>query len=473
MGFVAQALEQRSRVGASIHPSRLDDPRVLFGNGYSDDATGLNLGEMDVLGWPAVLQALRIISWSIGMLPVHLYERVGDGQKKLKPADNHPVHWLLHDEPHEEFTPFEFNAAMVFSALFRGNAYAQIMTDPGGDVSSLFPMNTHKMAVRRFNGKLYYDYHEDTGVRTFPQDKILHIKGFGDGGILGFALNSLSRTTLAKGVAMDRFGARVFKNGMTSGVVVEQEQPHKFANDEEQRRFYDKIREGVSGEDNWHRVFGLPYGMKMKNLGVSPKDAQLIEGLTFQVQDVSRLTGVPPSLLMELSRATFSNVEQQLLQFVQLCLGPWLANVEQRYKKSLLTRPERKRYTIKFLVDALLRTDLKTQNDALRVAVGQPWMSVNEARDLKELQPLEGEQYNEVALPLNMANPGGDPGITPPAAPSSSGGSTTTEGNTPAQDGDADTGQRAARQLTSDNGQLTTEENTAETVVPHSLEGGR
>jgi len=434
MGFVAAALESRNRVGTSVHPARLDDPRTMFYGASGDDATGLELSESEVLGWPALIQALRMISWSIGMLPCHLYEQTGQGKGKLKTADDHPLHWILHDEPHPEYTPFEFKSCMAFRAAFQGDAYAQIIRSRGGIVEKVFPMETHRMTTRRVNGELIFDYNEGGRVKAFPAYEILHIKGFSDGGILGFALNQLSRTTLAKGVAMDRFGARVFKNGMTSGVVVEQEQPHKFPNEEEQKRFYDKIRDGISGQDNWHRVFGLPYGMKMKNLGVSPKDAQLIEGLTFQVQDIARLTGVPPSLLMELSRSTFTNSEQQMLQFVQLCLQPWITLIEERFKKSLLTMEERKRYVIKFLVDALLRTDLKTQNDALRVAVGQPWMSVNEARDLKELQPLEGEQYNEVALPLNMANPGGDPGVSDTGNGA--------EAQTPAQDGDADTGQR-------------------------------
>lgn len=409
MGFVAQAMERRASVGASVHPAQLDDPRVIFGSGYADDATGLNLSETDVLGWPAVMQALRIISWSIGMLPCHLYEKQGEGKKKLRQADEHPVYWLLHDEPHPDYTPFEFNSAMVFNALLRGNAYAQLVSKKAGVVDSLFPLDPTRMKTQHINGKLIYVYSAAGGEskKIFPSSEILHIKGFSDGGLLGFALNQISRTTLAKGVAMDRYGARVFKNGMASGSVIESDQPQKWKNDEERDRFYSKLQDRLQGEDNWHKVIGLPYGMSMKNLGISPKDAQLIEGLTFQVQDIARLTGVPPSLLMELSRATFSNVEQQLLQFVQLCLGPWLVNIEQRYKKSLLSIDERKRYVIKFLVDALLRTDLKTQNDALRVAVGQPWMSVNEARDLKELAPVDGG--DEVAKPMNMGNPGGNP----------------------------------------------------------------
>lgn len=432
MGFVASAMEQRATMGPSIHPARLDDPRVIFGAGYADDATGLNLGEVDVLGWPAVMQALRIICWSIGMLPCHLYEKEGDGKKKLRQADEHPVHWLLHDEPHPDYTPFEFNAAMVFSALLRGNGYAQIVRGTKREPLKLFPLDASRMNVHRVNGTVGYVYHDGGQRVPFSSDEILHIKGFSDGGLIGFALNQISRTSLAKGVAMDRYGARVFKNGMASGSFTEMTDPAgKFKNEEERDRFYNKLQDRLSGQDNWHKVIGLPYGMTLKNLGISPKDAQLIEGLTFQVQDISRLTGVPPSLLMELSRATFSNVEQQLLQFVQLCLGPWIVNIEQRYKKSLLSVDERKRFVIKFLVDALLRTDLKTQNDALRVAVGQPWMSVNEARDLKELAPVMGG--DEVAKPLNMGNPGGNPGQSlEPAGPAD-------DGQAPPQDGNADT----------------------------------
>jgi len=438
MGFVAAAMERRAGVGPSVHPSKLDDPRVMFGSGYGDDATGLELSETEALGWPALLQALRMISWGIGLMPCHLYEQTGagGGKGKLRQAEEHPLHRVLHDEPHPEYTPFEFNSAMAFRAAFQGDAYAQIIRKRSGAVESIFPMDTHRCTAHRRNGKLYFEYREEGGnTRNFPEHEILHIKGFNDGGILGFALNQISRTTLAKGVALDRYGARVFRNGQAAGAFAELSQPTKWKSEEEQKRFFDKLQDGLKGQDNWHRVVGLPYGMTLKSLGISPKDAQLIEGLVFQVQDIARLTGVPPSLLMELSRSTFTNSEQQMLQFIQLCLGPWIVNIEQRYKKSLLTVDERKRYVIKFLVDALLRTDLKTQNDALRVAVGQPWMSVNEARDLKELAPIDDAEYDKVGLPLNMANPGGNPAQS--EEPGGDG-----DGVAPAQDGDSDTGQR-------------------------------
>jgi HK97 family phage portal protein len=400
MGFVANAL-QRWGARAAVP---LSEPRVTVSGRFSGDSTGMNLSEREVLGWPVVLQAMRVMSWSLASLPCHIYERTEDGLEKLA-ADDHRLRWVLHEEPHPEYTPFEFMSAVVFNALFRGNFFGYIMTDWAGEVECIVPLVTSRMQVDRPNDAIRYRYRtEDGEVYTLPASEVLHIKGFNDGGVLGYALNEIAPNTFAKGVAMDRFGARVFKNGMTGGAVIEAEQPFKFNNDDEKKRFYDKIQESMSGQDNWHRVIGLPYGMKMKNLGVSAKDAQLIEGLTFQVQDVARLTGIPPTLLMDLSRATFTNSEQQMLQFVQLTLGPWIVNIEQALMAKLLSREERKKYKIKFLVDALLRADLKTQSEALAVAVGGPWMTLNEARRLKELSPLEGG--NEVARPQKTRGAG-------------------------------------------------------------------
>lgn len=417
-------------MGPSVHPSRLDDPRIVFGDAYGahDESTGLRLTERDVLGWPAVLQACRLVSWSIGMTPCQLFEKTTEGTKKLKAAEDHPLHWILHDEPHPEYTPFEWKADIAFNAIFRGNWYGQKITTQGNAIQSVFPLDTNRMdRVDRINGRLKFTYREaNSRLRVFDMDELTHVRGFADGGVLGLALQQLSPRTVAKGVAMDQFGAKVFKNGVLSTAIVEQDPDVKLRWTEDERKaFFDKLSDSISGSENWHKVIGLPGGMHLKSLGISAKEAQLVEGLTFQVQDVARLTGVPPSLLMDLSRATFSNVEQQMLQFFKLVLGPWFAILEQRFAKSLLTPEERRRYVIKFNPDAILRTTLKERYDAYRVAVGQPWMSVNEARDLEDMPSL-GETGDVVMQPLNMTNPGGNPDNTEePMAPPQDGDSGT------------------------------------------------
>jgi len=450
MGFVASAIEQRATRLPGVHPSSGASSSIFGNYGYGDDATGMNLSESEVLGWPALLQALRMLGGCMGMMPCHMYERGSGATRKLTINENHPLHWLLHEEPHPEYTPFEFFFGIPFNATFRGNYFGQILRNRKGEVQHVFPLDTHRMTgIQRVYGKLKFFYRQEDGsTRPFDDSEILHVPGFRDG-ILGYAINELARTSLAKGVAMDRFGARVFASGMNAAGILESDAgTGDFKNLDEKKKFIQGIKDALMGEDNWHTVIGLPAGMKMRTLGVSAKETQLVEAMTFQVQEAARLTGVPPSLLMENSRSTFTNTEQQMLQFIQLGLGQWVVSVEQRLKKSLMTEAERKKFTIKFLVDALLRTDLKTQNDALRVAVGRPWMSVNEARDLKELAPVAGG--NDVLAPLNMANPGGNPGQsdTPAADPQAG-----ADGQAPPQDGDANT-----RQLTVDSGQLTARE---------------
>lgn len=428
--FTSKKSETRATVGPSVHPSRLDDPRIIFGDSYGayDDSTGMRLTERDVLGWPAVLQACRLVSWTIGMTPCQLFEKTTSGTQKLSAAEEHPLYWLLHDEPHPEYTPFEWKSDIAFNAMFRGNWYGQNIRTTGGAIQSVFPLDTSRMKrVDRINGRLKFSYHlANHQDRVFDMSEITHVRGFGDGGILGLALQQLSPRTVAKGVAMDSFGGKVFKNGVLSTAIVEQDPDVKLRwTEEDKKAFFDKLSDSISGSDNWHKVIGLPGGMHLKSLGISAKDAQLIEGLTFQVQDVARLTGVPPSLLMDLSRATFSNVEQQMLQFFKLVLGPWFAMLEQRFAKSLLTPEERKRYVIKFNPDAILRTTLKERYDAYRVAVGQPWMSINEARDLEDMPSL-GEVGDVVMQPLNMTDPGGNPDTTnTPKAPPKDGDSGT------------------------------------------------
>lgn len=436
MGLVATALterraraEARALVGPSMHPSRLDDPRVIFGDGLPDDHTGMHLGEREVLGFPAVLQACRLVSWAIGMTPCQIFEKSDSGATKLKAAEDHPLYWLLHDEPHPEYTPFEWKSAIVLAALFRGNWYGQQIRTSGGPLDAVFPLDSSRMTADRVRGKLWYRYDQSGGVRRmFKPEEICHVRGFMDGGLLGLALQQLSPTSLAKGVAMERFGARVFRSGMTAGALVEEDADGKGPrNADERKELAEKLRDALTGEKNWHNLSVLPPGMKLRTLGINAKEALLIDALNYQVQDISRLTGVPPALLMDLSHGTFTNTEQQMLMLHQLVLGPWFVNLEQRFAMSFLSKEERRKYVIKFNADALLRTDLKTRYESYRIAVGRPWMSPNEARDLENLQPIEGGDI--VLEPLNMGNPGGDPDTT---------------GEAPPQDGDADTGQRSS-----------------------------
>jgi len=367
------------------------------------------------------------------MLPSPLYEKVKGGTTKIRAAEEHPLWWVLEKEPNREQTPFEFKTELIANALLRGDSYAQVVRSPlSGHVQEIWPLLTCQMEeTRRVNGWLYYDYRDGAGKITTLTNKkrdILHLKGFTDKGFLGYAMAQRAATTFGKMGAMDEFGARVFKTGMSPGSVVETE--HQFKTKEDKQAFADKLSDTYGGVSNSHKVAVFDNGMKFRTVGITAQEAQMIEGMTFQVQEVARIFGIPPHLLMELSKATFSNIEHQMIQFIQLTLGPWMTNIEQRMEKVLLEAEERKTYYIEFMVDALLRTDIKTRFEALRIAVGQPFMSVNEGRDKLNMDPVDG--YDDIAKPLNMGNPGGNPDLTDEAPDEA-----------PKQDGDSGTRDKA------------------------------
>lgn len=421
MGFIAAALELRADKLAPRGISRLDDPRYIFGTSIGDDHTGLDLSESEVVGWPAMLQALRIIGWSLGQMPLQVYEREAQGARKLKAADGHPLQRILQEKPHDEYTPFEIKEGIGVNAAFRGDSYHQVLRTTSGAVAGLFPLDSNRMRVERRNGQRWYIY-SDGGADVYMRPgEVLHVAGLSDGGLMGFAIQKISATSLAKGVAMDRFGAKTFKNGASGNPIVESTQPYKWKDAAAEKEFYDKLADKIAGQDNWHKIAGLPYGFTIKTLGITAREAQLIEGLVYQVQDIARLTGVPPSLLMDNSHNTFTNSEQQFLQFIKMGLGGWIVKIEERMRLTLLSDAERGRYTIKFNADALLRTSLKERYESYRIACGVPFMSRNEARDLEDMEPIEGGDV--IPEPLNMGNPGGDPALS----------------DTPPVDGDSDT----------------------------------
>lgn len=407
MGFLSSPFVHRADKLPPRGVHRLEDPRYIFGNYIPDSDVGIDFSEGEVLGWPAMLQALRIIGWSLGQMPLQVYERDASGARKLTPADNHPLQRVLQEKPHPEYTPFEIKEGIGVNAAFRGDSFHQVARTNKGVVAEIFPLDYHRTRVERRKGQRWYLYNDGGREIAMRSDEVLHVSGLSDGGMVGFAIQQIAQNAMGKGLAMDRFGAKVFKNGASGNPIIEASQPYTFKTKQDEQEFIDKIKGKLAGSSNWHAPMTLPYGFTIKTLGITAKEAQLIEGLVYQIQDIARLTGVPPSLLMDNSHNTFTNSEQQFLQFIKMGLGGWIVKIEERMRLTLLSDSERSRYTIKFNADALLRTSLKERYESYRIACGVPFMSRNEARDLEDMEPVDGG--NVIPDPLNMGDPGGNP----------------------------------------------------------------
>lgn len=362
-------------------------------------ASGVEVTPEGALSSTAVLAAIRRISQSVAMLPLPVYKRVAVRSRQKDRAPDHPLYPILNEAPNSEITAYEFREMMQASILVRGNAYAEIERNAYGQVVGLWPLRSDRTWPERAkDGSLWYKTIVNGKQFALPKRSVFHVKGFSTYGLLGICLIDLAREAIGTAIAQEKYQAKFFSNNAQPGGVIEH--PGKLSDDalKHLKKSWDETHAGL---DNAHRAAILEEGMKFNQTGISNSDAELIAGRTFQIQEVSRIFDIPPHLLAELSKATFTNIEHQSLEYVKFTLGPWLVRWEQRIDMDLLTPEERKEYFAEFLVEGLLRGDAKTRAEYYQKLFAMAVLSPNDIRDLENMNPIgpEGDVY---LVPLNM-----------------------------------------------------------------------
>lgn len=351
----------------------------------------------------AVYACVRVLAESIAGLPLHVYQYGKNGSRE-KAAD-HPLYFLLHDEPNPEMTSFVFRETLMTHLLLWGNAYAQIIRDGRGQVIALYPLMPDRMRVDRDeNGQIYYRYqlgadesHLDKAgtVGLSPKD-VLHIPALGFDGLVGYSPIAMARNSIGMAIACEDFGASFFRNGAApSGVL---EHPGVLKNPEKLRAAWEAQ---YGGSRNSGRVAVLEEGMKFNPIAIPPEQAQFLETRKFQVDEIARIFHVPPHMIGDLERSTFSNIEQQSLEFVKYTLNPWVCRWEQALTRSLLSPKEKRECSecsIKFNVDGLLRGDYQSRMNGYAVGRQNGWMSANDIRELENLDRISAEQGGDLYL---------------------------------------------------------------------------
>ena len=333
------------------------------GSGYSfffgGTTSGKAVTERSAMQMTAVYACVRILSEAIAGLPLHLY-RYKEGGGKEKAVD-HPLYLLLHDEPNPEMSSFVFRETLMTHLLLWGNAYAQIIRNGKGEVIALYPLMPNKMTVDRdADGHLYYKYMKSTdeaptmpnSTVILPPSDVLHIPGLGFDGLVGYSPIAMAKNSIGMAIACEEYGARFFSNGAAPGGVLEHPGTVK-----EPQKIRDSWNQSFMGTQNSHRIAVLEEGMKYTPIGISPNEAQFLETRKFQINEIARIFRVPPHMVGDLEKSSFSNIEQQSLEFVKYTLDPWVSRWEQSMVRSLLLSDEKKEYFIKFNVDGLLRGD--------------------------------------------------------------------------------------------------------------------
>lgn len=349
----------------------------------------------------AVYSCVRILSEAIAGLPLHTYRYMEDGGKEK--ALEHPLYRLLHDEPNSEMTSFVFRETLMGHLLLWGNAYAQIIRNGKGEVVGLYPLMPNKMTVDRdVKGNLYYLYNRtpDDSPSTYDVNQVylnpvdvLHIPGLGFDGLVGYSPIAMAKNAIGIAIACEEYGAKFFANGAAPGGVLEH--PGVVKDPARVRESWNSVYQGSS---NSHRVAVLEEGMKYQSIGISPEQAQFLETRKFQINEIARIFRVPPHMVGDLEKSSFSNIEQQSLEFVKYTLDPWVVRWEQSMSRVLFSEQEKARFFIKFNVDGLLRGDYQSRMSGYAVGRQNGWLSANDIRQLENMDRLSEEQGGDLYL---------------------------------------------------------------------------
>ena len=374
------------------------------GSGYAfyfgGTTSGKAVTERSAMQMTAVYSCVRILAEAVAGLPLHLYRYKEDGGKEK--ALDHPLYLLLHDEPNPEMSSFVFRETLMTHLLLWGNAYAQIIRNGKGEVIALYPLMPNRMVVDRdIHGQLYYQYTRSTeeaptmkGVTVnLPPSDVLHIPGLGFDGLVGYSPIAMAKNAIGMAIACEEYGAKFFANGAAPGGVLEHPGTIK-----DPQRVRESWQSTFGGSGNSNKIAVLEEGMKYTPIGISPEQAQFLETRKFQINEIARIFRVPPHMVGDLEKSSFSNIEQQSLEFVKYTLEPWLVRWEQSIQRTLFSPEEKKSYFAKFNVEGLLRGDYASRMTGYATARQNGWMSANDIRELENMDRIPAEEGGDLYL---------------------------------------------------------------------------
>ena len=362
--------------------------------------SGKTVTERSAMQMTAVYSCVRILAEAIAGLPLHLYTYKEDGGKEK--AIGHPLYLLLHDEPNPEMSSFVFRETLMTHLLLWGNAYAQIIRNGKGEVVALYPLMPNRMTVDRdSSGQLFYSYQMNNsdaptmkaGAVILKPSDVLHIPGLGFDGLVGYSPIAMAKNAIGLAIATEEYGAKFFANGATPGGLLEY--PGTVKDPDRVRESWNK---GFSGSQNAGKVAILEEGMKYTPISIAPEQAQFLETRKFQINEIARIFRVPPHMVGDLEKSSFSNIEQQSLEFVKYTLDPWVVRWEQSLSRALFTPEEKKQYFFKFNVEGLLRGDYQSRMNGYATARQNGWMSANDIRELENLDRIPAEEGGDLYL---------------------------------------------------------------------------
>ncbi len=389
--------------GATERRSTLKNPAAWLYDaiGGGSTASGISVSEIRALNLSAVWCAVTILSDSVKTLPIHTYRNLAGGGKEAVPT--HPVHALLHGKPNPEMSPSRFKSYMQYCACMWNAGYAAIEMGDKGYPEALWPIHPSRVVIRRDNNdKLFFEVRtpDGTGTQIYSDKEILRIHGTTADGMTGSNLVRLARESFGLTLATEEHGATFFGNGARPGGALRH--PAKLG-DEAAAALKKQWNENYQGSGKAHQTAVLEEGMEYQTIGMPNEVSQFLETRQFQIAEIARWFNIPPHMLKDLQRATFSNIEHQSIEFARHSVTPWLISWEDELNDKLFSGDERGKIYVKFNTNALMRGDAKARAAFYKEMVSWGLMSRNEVRALEDLNPVDGG--DDFMVPMNMTTP--------------------------------------------------------------------
>jgi HK97 family phage portal protein len=388
--------------GFNITRRSIENPRVPISqidlDGYgAGTAAGESVTERSALALTAVYAAIRLISETTATLPIHLIRERG-GRRERVYSD--PVGDLLRVSPNDEMTASTFVETVLANAVASGTGIAYIYRhEKSKKPLQLYPVPYYLVRPERVKneaGQFEKRYLLTLDGKTFSANDadVLHLPGFSYDGITGYSPIALMRESIGVSLAAQKYGAKFFGGGGRPRGVIELSGHLKSETFEE---FKQRWRAAYGSADSNDTAI-LEHGAKYSPISIPPEDAQFLQTRQFGVLDVARMFRVPPHMLGDLTKASYSSIEQQNIDLVTYTLRPWLVKFEQELNRKLLSANSG--HYFRFAVEGLLRGDIASRYASYAIGRQWGWLSVNDILELEDRNPVENG--NDYLVPMNM-----------------------------------------------------------------------
>ncbi|EPN8226497.1 phage portal protein [Vibrio alginolyticus] len=371
--------------------SNPEDPSVPLSELDAADWGGSSgVSVESAMGLSAVYSCIGVLGRSMGQLPLHVMRR--DAKGVVSRATDHPVYYLLHDEPNPFQTSYDWRESGMVHVSGWGNHYTEIVRHPrSGEVRELGLIRPWESNLVKTNSgrHTYAVTADDARARAVSPEDMIHIKAIGSDGKVGKSPITQCREAFALGLETQGYGNQFFRSGgKPTGIVSVKSQ----LEEKSWKRLLDRWRTSKTEmQSNDNKTLFLPSELAYQSITIPPEDAQFLETRKFSRSEVAGIYNVPAHMINDLEKATFSNISEQAIQFVRHTMIPWVVKWEQELNRKLFTEQERRAgYYVKFNLNGLLRGTAQERAEFYSKAIRDGWMTRNQVRELEDMNQADG-----------------------------------------------------------------------------------